>query len=656
LNIFDIKYYFSNNHRFWNSTPFLKILGSYCIGIVFGKCLPFEFEEAHFCVIIITTFLLSFQLILSSYLFKKQAYIGIFLIHLTLFSVGYLLALNQNPFNIKSHILNHHEDAHYYSGQITKEWTSGRKNRYMLEVNSALYDSVWVEKTGKILLIGDNNLVLKGGNNYVIRNKSFPITTSENIYNIDFFSFYKKQGIFLQQYVQQNDIVPLQPINGISFSKIGHQINDEVEAIFKSKFDSLTFSIVNALILGDKNDLDPETKESFQYGGIMHILAVSGLHVGIIYLFLHFSLGFIKRFPFGKVFYIFIVLFFLWSYAMITGWSNSVVRACIMFSLFLFSEMLMRKNQPINTTAVSAFIVLLINPNALFHISFQLSYAAVFSIILFYDRFYRLLQIKYQFFDYFWKIACVSMAAQIGTLPLTLYYFGNFQPYFLIFNLIAIPFAFFLLSGGLIVLLTSPLKYISDGIAFLINLMVDLVYAFITFLLQFLPPVIDININIWQCLILLVLILLIFGFIIRKKLSYFAFVPVCMILFMLFKVQDISGRKNQKGIEYLGYPSKAVVIYNGKEYWTSSEEDDRSRSVDFFTEQFRLSDRIDGIPHYENEQFELFSINNNTILKIKNSNFIIPEGSFFDYIIVETNVNRDYVEKLKGHSDHLIFD
>jgi len=222
-------------------------------------------------------------------------------------------------------------------------------------------------------------------------------------------------------------------------------------------------AVLAALLVGDRSDLDAATKQSFSVAGAMHVLAVSGLHVGIVYAILW---AFLTGWGYWKPLYeerrrrivnTILIIVFLWGYAFITGLSPSVMRAALMFSLFAIGKFLERPHLPYNTLAASAFILLWIDPFMLRQVGFQLSYAAVTSLFCVQPMLRQLLpRIGNPVLRYMWDLLTVSIAAQIGTLPLTLYYFAQTSNYFALTNLLVIPLAGVIIYVVLIYLVFSP--------------------------------------------------------------------------------------------------------------------------------------------------------------------------------------------------------
>jgi len=654
LSISNIQYYFFENKKFFNATPFLKFLAPYCIGIVLYKCLGFTDSPLLLYVIISTSILSSFQLKNQAYLIKKQVSIKVLFIYIFLLSAGYLLAFTNDPIHIPDDLAHCSEQITFFKGEVVRKWKSGNKNRHVISIESGLKDGKWLKKQGKIVLITNHETELEPGHYYLVKNKSHPMKSSENSYNIEFFNFYKNQGIFLQQYLQKGDFVALPQESRFSLVRFGYETNNYFEGILKKRLDSLTFSVANALILGDKDDLSGETVMKFRHGGIMHILAVSGLHVGIIFLILQIFFGYLRKFKYGKYFYNIIALSVLWGYAMVTGWSVSVVRATIMFSLFIGSGFFNRKNFTLNTTAFAAFCMLLYNPNNLFQVGFQLSFAAVFSILLFYDSFYLKWRPKNIILDYVWKLTCVSLAAQIGTFPLTIYYFHQFQPFFLVFNIVAIPYAAFLLFGGLMVIIIHPIDFLADILSLLLGLVTKLMYALFDFFLKFLHFINDIYINTWQVILLFLVFFFSAAFLYKKKISYYLLLTLLFGVVIAVQANTIYQRKSQSGFIVFNSAPAQIIFYAGNEYGSFDQDNNPSKSSETITRYYFLSKQLKDLPFYSSDSFQLSVVNGVKTLKIKQPRFKLPHNSYFEVIILDFHPNAKQKLYFEKHTDNLV--
>ncbi|MBD0375688.1 MAG: ComEC/Rec2 family competence protein, partial [Flavisolibacter sp.] len=257
------------------------------------------------------------------------------------------------------------------------------------------------------------------------------------------------KGITHQVYLTNNDFVLLQQ----QHKSLYHQL------LFSSRSSIITIlrryihapkeqGLAEALLIGYKDDLDKNLVQSYSNTGVVHIIAISGLHLGVIYGLLYFLTKPLKRKQWQWL-RLLIILGGLWLFSLLAGAQPSVLRSTVMFSAIAFSMALGRKSFVYNTLALSAFVLLCFNPFWLWDVGFQLSYAAVLSIIIFFRPVYNWLYFQNKSLDYIWKLLSVSIAAQVLTLPVSIYHFHQFPLLFLFANLLAVPLSFIILTGEL---------------------------------------------------------------------------------------------------------------------------------------------------------------------------------------------------------------
>lgn len=249
-----------------------------------------------------------------------------------------------------------------------------------------------------------------------------------------------------------------------------------------------------ALILGQQQDISPEIVRDYQYAGAVHVLSVSGLHVGFILLFITFLL---KPFPnskSGALVKLVIVITFLWAFGLLAGFAPSVVRSVTMFSFVAVGMFLRRSVNIYNTIAISALLILLFQPSFLMDIGFQLSYAALYFIVWLQPLLASLWTPKYKLTSYLWDIITVSFAAQIGTFPMSIYYFHQFPGLFFVTNLVILPGMSLILGLGVIVMFLAafdwiwlPLLKALEWSIFLLNKLIAWVASFEEFVFKDIP-------------------------------------------------------------------------------------------------------------------------------------------------------------------------
>lgn len=240
------------------------------------------------------------------------------------------------------------------------------------------------------------------------------------------------------------------------------------------------FAVIAAMAMGDKSALNQETKEAYSISGTSHILAVSGLHIGIIFQLIILLLGGKRRSKLTIILSTIIV----WVYVIFIGFPASAVRAATMLSIYSMVLLSLRPDPTLNTLALAYIIMVLVNPFNIFDIGFQMSFLAVGSILLFYPLFFCLLSSHSNIIRAIWGLFCVSLAAQIGTLPLIVFYFGRISCYSLITSFIAIPAATLILYLCVLLFILSPLTYISF-LASSIEGLMQLVMNVLTSITQF---------------------------------------------------------------------------------------------------------------------------------------------------------------------------
>lgn len=217
-------------------------------------------------------------------------------------------------------------------------------------------------------------------------------------------------------------------------------------------------AVLSALTLGDKTDLSESVRESYSVAGVSHVLALSGLHIGLLYALAFFLLRpLLLGEQSGRVLRSLLLILLLWLFAFFTGLSPSVVRSAAMFSIWALADLCGRQSFSLNTLALTAWLMLLVRPVWLFDVGFQLSFAAVLSILLFQPFLYRLCPVRHRAGTYLWGLVSVSVAAQLGTAPLVLFYFSRFSTHFLLTNLLVVPLVTLILYAAVVLLLLTPM-------------------------------------------------------------------------------------------------------------------------------------------------------------------------------------------------------
>lgn len=293
-------------------------------------------------------------------------------------------------------------------------------------------------------------------------------------------------------------------------------------------------AVTAAVSLGYKREIDSGLREVWSTTGASHVLAVSGLHVGIMCAFLYFILPaalFRRRTMWIREL---AVMGIMWAYAVAIGLPLSITRSLIMFSMLAFCRVTGRDTQPVNTLAFAALAILTASPNSLFDISFQLSFCAVLAIVLFEPGIERLFTPRNVVLRYFWGIMAVSLAAQLGTAPIVMYCFSNFSTYFLLTNLIVIPIMFVVVCLAMILLMTCRLPFVRDAVVRLLTFLTDTVNAALETIASFPHSSLDISIDApWEVWTAYAIILLVSLWIREKRTHRLVQALLCITLALI---------------------------------------------------------------------------------------------------------------------------
>jgi competence protein ComEC len=448
--------------------PFLRIGLPICIGIISGlyfKPGPFSLVAAS--IILISGFCLSlfYNKSLINYIYGCTLTFALFLCGLLLYT------------NEKESLSDLKPGMGIYNCTLS-EYPEEKGNSYRLIVRlySTITEKGELPLNGSLLVYFRKDSIIRSllpGDFLRIRCSPKPIVNRGNPDEFDYRFYMENHGIKYYCFAGADDITGHSPPGHRKLKHRALIIREKIIGMYKERgITDDRLALVAAITLGQKNMLDPEQKQIFIKAGVMHIMAVSGLHAVILSLFVFNLLFFMKRKL--NVLRLAITVLLLWAFAFVTGLTPSVLRATLMFSFLQTGKLLKRNVNSINSVLASAFILILIHPSVIFDAGFLLSYSAVIFIICFYRDFYLKLVCKTWTGDKIWQSAAVTILAQAGTLPLTITLFNRFPTWFILTNIIIVPLSSFLIIVGCLVPLTYPIKFISQPLASLLNYLTGL--------------------------------------------------------------------------------------------------------------------------------------------------------------------------------------
>ena len=403
-----------------------------------------------------------------------------------LFMAGYMLTVAHRAEVKKDYFGCYEADAQYYVARVY-DYPTDRANgfRAVLSLEYQFGDSLPSRPvSGKVMAYfpkADSAFTLGYGDLIAFPASIRELTPPLNPQEFDYRAYLMQKGITGQVYLKDEDWIDLQTNNANPIYAFSYRFRDILlESLHRCGLEDDEFGVAAAILLGYDDKLADEVRQNYVAAGSMHILCVSGMHVGIIYLLAGFLLGFLNRKKWQKTLRQAMLLALVWFYALIAGLSPSVLRASLMLSFVIIGELIHRKGFIINSIAASAFILLCVNPNNLFEIGFQLSYAAVVGIVVLHRPIYNLLYVKNKLLDKAWEITAVALAAQVATIPFTLFYFNQFTTYFWLSNLLMTPISFVVVISGMVLLLVSWIPYVNVLVGYLVWGAVYLMNTFVS--------------------------------------------------------------------------------------------------------------------------------------------------------------------------------
>ena len=541
---------------------------------------------------------------------------------------------------------------------LEKSPAKNNRYKYLVQLNSQLDSNALVAIDEKIVLYNADSLTnahIKPGNLIVFQTLLNPITNSNNPGEFNYQRYMKLEGIRYQTYLKRG--ITILPEERMTLKIKALQIQSILlDKYLKAGIEDDEFAVLAALTLGNKNYLSNDLKSSFSASGAMHVLAVSGLHVGIIYLIFKLLLRPLTKFQKLVVVKVLLILLFLWTYAFITGLSPSVLRSCTMFSFITIGENLHRKTNIYSMLATSAFFLMLFDPPIIYNVGFQLSYLAVISIVFFQPKIVALFKAENKIIKWLWDLTAVSIAAQIGTFAISIYYFHQFPVYFWLSNFAAIPAAAILLYLATFFFLATPVPFLAKIIGVLINWVVKSLNYSILFIDELPFSVIrQISIDEITLALLIVFIVAFSWFIVNQK-----YQPFFVSLFILVIIAGYSTYKTIKTqqqefiVFYNNYSNSLISLIDGKNhyYYNSNPSDSITERSAFLlkssTEFFRTNDAVplisllNGETNIRLHQQHLFFKNSNIAIIRDGSNINDLSANIYWYpersnIVVNSN-------------------
>ncbi|GAB3532813.1 ComEC/Rec2 family competence protein [Pontibacter brevis] len=543
----------------WAPYPFIRITLSLIAGIllyfILGKDFRYSTEIFAFFVAAFTLAAVWNLKVKTATATNTAGIVGLICFISLGFWTTHLHTASSNP----QHLLHLSGQPAYYMGVVDDYIL--QKPGYqstVLRVQQVQVNGAWQQTEGKVQLYiphdSENAYELNYGDVLLVKGAPQEVVSPGNPNQFDYRQYLANKGIYHRHYLQafQAQKISIALPNPVLAASI--HLRRNLDQLLRDKVEARReYAISSALILGVKDELDNSIRSAYASTGTMHVLAVSGLHVGLIYLVLVWLFRHVAPSRRQRVLQAVLILALLWTYAFLTGLSPSVLRAVVMFSFVAVGTAIKRQTNIYNTIAIAAAVLLLLNPYNLKEVGFQLSFLAVLGIVYLQPKLYQLLEVNNWVLDKVWMYFTVAVAAQIATLPLGLFYFHQFPVYFWFANLVVVPAAMFALYTGITALVFSWVPLLS-GVLFMLHYWVVWFMNWFNGLIQNLPYALlnGIDITQLQAWLLYVLFLAFILFVALRKLRYFALATAIVAVLTL---QEVWETVQQKGQELL-------TIYN----------------------------------------------------------------------------------------------
>lgn len=463
----------------WTAYPFIRYTAALITGILAYLTVPSGFMPGLLSFIIgliLLTGAIRLDIHRSSRLSVWKG-LGIWLI---LGGIGWLVTYQRTARNQTNNLLHVTAPIRAYEA-VVETGPENRTKTFRLELalRRIRTDSAWQPASGHVIVYVDKTIDLKPryGDVWLVRGAPERVEPPRNPGQFDYRRHLANRQIYHRQYLRPTDRLVLGHEPPSRLTALAHSVNGWADSVMTSHLGTgQEFAIVKAMIIGVRDAIDPDLQQAYSVAGAVHVLSVSGMHVGVLFVTLSFLLSFLKKGRRGKYMFLTVMLGLLWFYALMAGLSAPVLRSAVMFSLILFGQTLGRRHYLINTLAASAFLILLFEPYAITTAGFQLSYLAVGGLAIGFQPLYDTLDVNNRWLDELWKITAVALVAQLVTFPLGVYYFHQFPTYFWLANPAVILLSSAVLILGLALLAGAGLTMT----AALISTVAEAALAFVT--------------------------------------------------------------------------------------------------------------------------------------------------------------------------------
>jgi competence protein ComEC len=635
----------------WILYAFVRMVVFLCGGILLAIHLPDVIDATLAQALLVA--LVVIYVVLALMYRRWQRNPGLFGL-LALFVAGFSITLQHTTSRSEAHFLHLKTPVAYYTAVATKPAEEKSKS-WKLEVAVRQVNTAgqWMPRQGNVLLYlskQDFKKPFEYGDVLVLKGAPQSIPPPGNPGEFDYRQYLSYRQIYHQQFVHAGDVrqIAYDPPGTLMRHAIAVRLWAD-GVIHRFVPGEREYGLASALVLGVTDGLDNEVLQAYAATGALHVLSVSGLHVGIVYWLLLLVLRPLQKTYSGKWILAVVSIFVLWGYAFVTGLSPSVLRAVTMFSFMALARPMNRQMNIYNTLAASAFCLLLVDPFMIMSVGFQLSYLALLGIVYFQPGIYALWEPKGRLWDEIWKVSSVSLAAQLATFTVGLLYFHQFPNYFLIANFVVIPASFGVLIVGLVLLAVNALPVVAGFLGMVLGWIVQLMNGFV-FGVENLPysKIDNVYITPWQFALLTTMLLCLVRLLETRKMPWLITACLAAIGFAVLQGTYVHEQIDQQRVTvYKVSGQTAVDLMNEGSVFCWGDTaliQDRSK-VKFHLAPNRIihgaQETSSHPPLKEWKGCTLMVWHGKSILRISDREFSLPSALQVDYLILSHNAVRD---------------
>ncbi len=631
----------------WKEAPFLRLLIPFASGIFLQPKLNLP---PHLVLTILLLFAVCFLLLHLSrpyFKFKYNWITGTF-VHLILLGLGYLFCSGVDGTMRKDSSINV-----YSPGQVVQltlqepliEKSKSYKATAFIDYVSSK-DSL-VKAIGKVNIYFSKDVSLNQlnyGYSILVTKALQPIRNSGNPGAFDYKLYCQRQGIYHTVYLTPKDFQPISKRNENVLIKSLYETREKVlEVLSRYIPGAKETGLAKALLIGYKDELDKNLVQAYASTGVVHIIAISGLHLGIIYWLLSLVFSPLQKIIRWKWATILLTLVGLWSFSFLAGAGPSVLRSAFMFSMIALGSTLSKNFNVFNNLAFSAFALLCYNPYWLWDAGFQLSYAAVLSIVLFFKSIYNWFYFTNKIIDFAWKLIAVTLSAQVLTLPISIYHFHQLPLYFVLSNLVAVPLSSVVLIAEILLCCVSFLPAVASTVGSITCWMIQVLNTYVENI-NLLPHAVwsELQISFFQtCLLFLVIGGITSWLMYKQKRALWIGVSGLLAFAAIRSYSFLSTNQQLKLIVYNLQNASAIDFINGRTFSTvCNAEVSKEASIDEFNlKPSRILNRVtesSTLNGYLKKRSVIWFAGK-TILLIDKKSIIPPIESPIDILILTNN-------------------